>query len=102
MAFALGLLGNRWGQMALIAISAYLYGFWSVPRVDVAAVQRHATEARDNHWRAVLAEKEREANAELAAAIEARDATPPVPVADADLDKLCQSSRTCSDNRRSK
>ena len=100
MAFALAFLGNRWGQMIAIALAAYLYGFWSVPRVDVEAVQRHATEARDNHWRAILAEKERENEAKVASAIAAAEAEPPVSPDRAERVRQCAASPSCRDRRR--
>lgn len=98
----LAFLGNRWGQMILVAVAAYFYGFWSVPRIDIDAFKTAVIQARDAHWQSKLAEQERLANAELAAAIEARDAALLVPVADADLDRLCKQSATCRDNRRPK
>jgi hypothetical protein len=99
--------GNPWARLAAVGVIAFGFGFVRgvafVPHVDVAKVEANAIAGRDAHWQSKLAEQERKANADLAAAIEARDNTPPVPVADADLDRLCRANpKTCRDNRRSK
>ncbi len=100
MPFVLSLLSNRLGQVVLVAIAAYFYGFWSSPRVDVDAVIRAASDARDNHWKTVLAQKERENENRVAAAVAAAEAEPPVSADRADRVRECASSPSCRDRRR--
>ena len=100
MSLLLTFLGNRWGQMILVAAAAYFYGFWSVPRVDVDAIQRNAIEARDGHWRAVLAEKERENDQRVRAAVAAAEAEPPVSSDRAERVRQCAASPSCRDRGR--
>jgi hypothetical protein len=88
-------IGNRWGQMILVAAAAYFYGFYSVPRVDVPAIVRNAENGRDAHWQAVLRQKERENEERVTAAVTAAEAEPDTP---ADMDervRLCRASPTC-------
>lgn len=100
MPFVLSLLTNRAGQIVLVAVAAYFYGFWSSPRVDVDAVIRAASDARDNHWRGVLAEKERENENRVAAAVAAAEAEPDLPADHAERMRVCRTSSTCRDRDR--
>jgi hypothetical protein len=93
-------LGNRWGQMVLVAVAAYFYGFWSVPRVDVQALVQTVETSRDNHWKAVLAEKERENETRVAAAVAAAEAEPPVSADRAERLRQCAASPSCRDRNR--
>lgn len=92
--------GSTLGRLIAIGVAAFLVGWvkgWSaVPRVDVKEVQRLAWEQRDAEWTRKLTEKEREHETAMASAIEARDSGAPL-TADADLRKLCGSSKTCRD-----
>lgn len=92
------------GRASLVGLGAFLAGFFycwtNVPEVDIPAIQRNAEAGRDAVWEAKLRDKEREHEAELAAAIEARDSTPDLPPTDAELAELCERSSTCRDKGR--
>lgn len=95
-----GLWGNPLARTAILVAGAFLFGFWkgfeSVPRPDIPAIVRNAEAGRDAAWQAKLAEQERQSQAELDAAIEARDhAADPV---DATVASLCQHDRDCTDH----
>ncbi len=100
MAIALSFFGSRAGQIVLVAIAAYFYGFWSVPRVDVDALVSTVTQSRDNHWKAVLAEKERENDTRVAAAVAAAEAELPSSTDRAERVRQCAASPTCRDRGR--
>jgi hypothetical protein len=93
-------LGNEWARLAGVALLCLAFGFVkgfnAVPKVDIAALERNASAARDAEWTRKITEQEREHEREMAAAREARDATPII-AADADLAKLCNASADCRD-----
>lgn len=100
MELILSFLGNRLGQTILVAVAAYFYGFWSVPRVNVDALIQATTESRDNHWKAVLAEKERENETRVAAAVAAAEAVADTPVDMPERVRVCKSSGSCRERNK--
>ena len=100
MNLALAFLGNRWGQLIAVALAAYLYGFFSVPRVDIAAVERNAIAGRDAHWQSKLRQESEAHEKALQAALAAAEAEPDTPSDMAARMRLCASSPTCRDKNR--
>lgn len=92
--------GNQWTRLAIVAVlcfgTGWVRGFDAVPRPDIAAITKNAQDGRDAEWTRKLAQKERDHETELAAAIAERDSTP-VLAADMDVERLCQSSAQCRD-----
>ena len=88
-----------------IAAAAFVFGWakgWSsVPRVDIAQVQRVAVEARDSEWRQKLEAQERDSEKKITAALEAAASVPAI-AGDGDLVRLCDKSSACRDKSRSK
>lgn len=96
----LAILGNRWGQVILVAAAAYFYGFFSVEMPDIAAIERNAALGRDAEWTRLLAQKERDHDARVAAAVAAAEAEPPVSADRAERMRQCAASPSCRDRRR--
>jgi hypothetical protein len=94
------LLGNEWARLAAVAVLCLGFGFvrgWAAhPKIDIAALERNASAARDADWTQKITQQEREHEREMAAAREARDSTPII-AADADLAKLCNADAACRD-----
>jgi len=98
MSLVLAFIGNRWGQMIAVALAAYFFGFYSVPRVDVPAIVRNAEAGRDAHWQAVLRQKERENDERVAAALAAAETESDTPADMAERVRLCRQSPTCREH----
>ncbi len=100
-AFLIPMLGSRIGQIALAfavgVVAGVFYAFSMIPQVDVAAIERNAIVGRDGYWQAKLNEARSTHAKNLQDAIDARNSTPPAPVTDADVGKLCEQSPTCRD-----
>lgn len=88
-----------------IAAAAFVFGWtkgWSsVPRVDIAQVQRVAVEARDSEWRQKLEAQERDSEQKITAALEAAASVPAI-ASDNELDGLCAKSSSCRDRGKPK
>lgn len=100
MSLLFAVLSNRWGQMFAVALAAYFFGFYSVPRVDVAAIERNAALGRDAEWTRLLAQKEREYDERVANARKAGENEQPVSADRAERVRQCSASPTCRDRRR--
>ena len=97
MELALTFLANRWGQLIAVALAAYFYGWFSVDRPDIDTIRREASEARDLYWHGQLAQKERENDARIAAALAAAETEPSVSDDRAERLRQCAKSPSCRD-----
>ena len=98
MTLLLSFLGNRWGQLIAVALAAYLYGFWSVPRVDIKALELNTIKARDAYWQTKLADQARTLEAQIdewQRKAEAAETASPTPTDQAGLAKLCKEDKLC-------
>jgi hypothetical protein len=96
----LAFLGNRWGQVIVVAMAAYFFGFYSVEQPDIAAIERNAIAGRDAEWTRLLAQKERDHEARVAAAVAAAEYEPDLPADYAERLRVCRASSTCRDRGR--
>ncbi len=96
-------LGNEWTRLAAIAVLCFGFGWvkgWgAVPRVDVAQVQRVAAEARDNEWKARLADEERAHESRIEAAIEVGKSIAATPGDAAERMRVCKSDASCRERK---
>jgi hypothetical protein len=94
----LSFLGNRWGQMIAVAAAAYFYGFYSVPRVDIKALELNTIQARDAYWQTKLADQARTLETQISEwqrKAEEAEAAHPTPTDQAGLAKLCEGDALC-------
>ncbi len=97
MTLFLTLLGNRWGQIIAVALAAFFYGFYSVPRVDVQAIVLNTEAARDAHWSRQLAQEKERYETHIKAALAAAEQVDDTPADLSERRRLCQQSATCRD-----
>ena len=94
----LGLLGNRYAQLVLVALGGFFYGFYSVPRVDIKALELNMIQARDAYWQTKLADQARTLEAQISEwqrKAEEAEAAHPTPTDQAGLAKLCEGDALC-------
>jgi hypothetical protein len=96
----LAVLKNRWGMLAVGMFAAYLYGLYSIEMPDIAAIERNAALGRDAEWTRLLAQKERDHEARVAAAVAAAEYEPDLPADYAERLRVCRASSTCRDRGR--
>ncbi len=94
-----GLLGNEFGRLGLVAaivgLAGWHLGFNAVPKVDVPAIIRNTTEARDAEWDRKLTEANKAHEANLALAVEAAQAVAATPVDKTEASILCAKDKLC-------
>ena len=88
-------LGNRFGQIGLALLAGFFYGFYSVPRVDIAKIEANAIAGRDGYWQAKLRQESEAHEKAIAAALAAAEAEPDTPADMAERLRICASSPTC-------
>lgn len=104
------ILKNKWGQIALIALSVFAFGFYKGFEFERAALKalkakhqiemKNSLDARDNEWKAKLSEASADHEERLKEAIEAANAAPAA-TNQHELEQLCSNPATGSHCRSS-
>ncbi len=97
------LCGNPWTRLAAAAVLAFGFGFvkgfQSVPRVDVAAIERNAMLGRDAEWQTKLLEEGKIHDQRVAEAYEAGKAVVALPADHAERVRVCSADAACRDRK---
>jgi hypothetical protein len=95
--------GNPWSRLIAVGALAFgfgfLKGFQSVPRVDVAAIERNAMLGRDAEWERKLLEESKIHDQRVADAYEAGKAVAALPADRPERLRICAGDAACRDRK---
>ena len=99
MSFLLAILSNQFGRIAIAALTAFLFGwftgFGAVPKVDVNAIVRNTTDTCNAKWQIALDKMEKEHEIAIQNAVTASNAIANIPAVPAERMRICSTDRNC-------